>query len=233
VVAKKAGSGDGVIVIGAHYDTVQGSPGADDNASGVAVLLETARLLQKITLEKTIVFVAFANEESPFFRTDAMGSAQFVKKALREKMEIQMMVSLEMLGFYSDASHSQTYPPFLKYFYPDKANFIAVVGNPASHKQVRKMTRYFQQSEKLPVESLVAPSFVPGVDFSDQLNFWKKGIPAVMLTDTAYNRNPHYHTPNDLPRTLHYEKMSQVTRQLVYALLVMGKVIDDGRNEPL
>ncbi len=228
VVATKEGERDEIIVVGAHYDTVVGSPGADDNASGVAVLLELARLLQSIKLSRTIVFVAFANEEPPFFRTSAMGSARFLKlKDRREKTVF--MFSLEMLGYYSDAPHSQSYPPLLRFFYPDRANFIAVVGNLASRTLVNTVAQGIREIGTIPLESLVAPQIVPGIDLSDQRNFWKAGIPAVMITDTAYNRNPHYHTPGDLPATLDYEKASEVTKGLFRSLLQLGQVL--GLNE--
>ncbi len=224
VVARKKGVQEEIIVVGAHYDTVIGSPGADDNASGVAVLLEAARLLQDIPLEKDVLFAAFSNEEPPFFRTTAMGSAQFVRA--RPEAKIVAMFSLEMLGYYSDAPNSQVYPPFLKYFYPDQGNFIAVVGNMASKGLVETVAQSFREESRIPVESLAAPRFLPGVDFSDQLNFWKAGIPAVMITDTAFNRNPNYHTGRDLPQTLDYEKMAEVTKGIVASILRLA----DGRK---
>ncbi|MFQ5781021.1 MAG: M28 family peptidase, partial [Nitrospiria bacterium] len=193
VTATRKGLHEEIIVVGAHYDTVIGSPGADDNASGVAVLLEVARLLQAVRLEKTIVLVAFTNEEPPFFRTAAMGSAQYVASALRQNKKIRFMISLEMLGFYAEEPGSQAYPPFLRFFYPDQGNFIAIAGNLGSRPFVKEMASLFRNKTAIPVESLAAPRFVPGIDFSDQLNFWKKGIPAVMITDTAFYRNPHYH----------------------------------------
>ncbi|MEO2054050.1 MAG: M28 family peptidase [Nitrospira sp.] len=219
------GRNEEIIVIGAHYDTVAGSPGADDNASGVAVLLEVARLLQGFRLDKTVVFVAFTNEESPFFRTSAMGSAQYVASALRQNKKIIFMVSLEMLGFYTDHPASQTYPPFLRFFYPDRGNFITIAGNLSSRTFVKKMAFLFRNNTDIPLEALALPRFVPGIDFSDQLNFWKKGIPAVMMTDTAFYRNPHYHLSTDLPQTLDYEKMAEVAKGMFFYLLDQGKVI--------
>lgn len=222
VVATIKGRTDEVIVVGAHYDTAIGTPGADDNASGIAVLLELARLLFNHQLEKTITLVAFTNEEPPFFRTSAMGSAQFVASALQEKKKIIFMISLEMLGFYSEEPFSQSYPPLLKFFYPDRANFIAIAGNIPSKSFVKKVADIFRRKSSIPVESLVAPRFVPGVDFSDQLNFWNKRIPAVMITDTAFYRNPNYHGSSDLPHTLDYNKMAQITQGLYAFLLEMG-----------
>lgn len=227
VVAYKKGTQAQIVVVGAHYDTVIGSPGADDNASGVAVLLETARLLENIPLEKEVLFVAFTNEEAPFFRTTAMGSAQFLKA--RPEANITAMFSLEMLGYYSDLPNSQVYPPFLKYFYPDQGNFIAVVGNLFSKRLVDTVAQGFREESRISVESLTAPRFLPGVDYSDQLNFWKANIPAVMITDTAFNRNPNYHTGHDLPQTLNYEKMAEVTKGIVASILRLaaGKDQDD------
>lgn len=225
VIAQKSGLSDEIIVVGAHFDTVIGSPGADDNASGVAVLLELAHLLQKVRLTKTILLVAFANEEPPFFRTEAMGSARFLRSSDHRKRKIGFMISLEMLGYYSDTPHSQSYPPFLKFFYPDRADFIAVVGDLASRRFVKEIKRDFRALGNIPVEALAAPRWIPGVDFSDQLNFWKAGIPAVMITDTAFYRNPHYHSGQDLPQTLDYEKMSDVTLGVFSSLLRLGKVI--------
>ncbi|MFQ5596793.1 MAG: M28 family peptidase [Nitrospiria bacterium] len=223
IVAVKAGLGDAAIVVGAHYDTHEGTPGADDNASGIAVLLETARLLQARHLEKTVFFVAFGNEEAPFFRTSAMGSAHFLKARKAEHTRIAFMISLEMLGYYTDVPKSQAYPPLLRFFYPDRGNFIAVVGNLASNRFARKIKQSFEEKAGLPAEALSAPRWVPGVDFSDQLHFWKAGIPAVMVTDTAFYRNPYYHTAKDLPQTLNFNKMAEVTKGIVFALLRIDK----------
>ncbi len=221
VVATHHGATDEVVVVGAHYDTVAGSPGADDNASGIAVLLELAREIKKVALNKTITFVAFANEEPPFFRTSAMGSAHFVESARTQGKKMTFMLSLEMLGFYSEVPGSQTYPPFLRFFYPHQANFIAVTGNLASRAWVSKVAHHLRAT--IPVEALAAPRFVPGIDFSDQLNFWRKGIPAVMITDTAFYRNPHYHQPSDLPRTLQFDAMTKITEGLLSFLIETGR----------
>ena len=212
ICATLAGASQETIVVGAHYDTVFGSPGADDNASGVAGVLELARLLRSTPLEKTIEFVAFANEEPPFFRTSAMGSDQYVADSFLKKRKIVFMISLEMIGYYSEKASSQKYPPFLRFFYPDHANFIAVVGNFFSRRYVQWMKKAFDEKSDLSAQPLVAPQFVRGVDLSDQLSFWKRKIPAIMLTDTAFYRNPHYHCPTDLPETLNFEKMSEVVK---------------------
>ena len=222
VIAHLPGETDQHIVVGAHYDTVFGSPGADDNASGIAVLLEAALLLKKTRLKKGVIFAAFTNEEPPFSRTSAMGSAHFVQNALQKGEKMTFMLCLEMLGFYTDQLHSQSYPPLLKFFYPDQGSFLAVVGNLRSGGYVKRIKKVFKQETNLPVESLMAPRFVRGVDFSDHMNFWARGIPAVMLTDTAFYRNPHYHTPHDLPPTLDFEKMAEATIGVVSSICALG-----------
>lgn len=218
IVATLPGTMEETIVIGAHYDTVAGTPGADDNASGVAVLLEAANLLRSAGLDRTVRFVAFANEEPPFFRTPDMGSARHVRASIRDGKKPALMICLEMVGFYSDAPRSQSYPPCLRLFYPNRGHFIAVAGNIPSRRLVRRIARTFRAKTRIPVEALVAPRFVPGLDFSDQLNFWKAGIPAVMVTDTAFYRNPHYHGPGDRPDTLRYDKMAEVTKGVCAAV---------------
>jgi Zn-dependent M28 family amino/carboxypeptidase len=222
VIAKLPGQSNETIVIGAHYDTAFGTPGADDNASGVAVLLELSRLLKETPLQKKITFAAFTNEEPPFSRTSAMGSVHFVKSAITKGEKISFMLCLEMLGFYTDQPNSQSYPLFLKYFYPDRGDFIAVVGNLRSRGYVKHIKQTFEKDTKIPVESLSAPRFVRGVDFSDHMNFWAEGIPAVMLTDTAFFRNPHYHQPTDRIETLNFQKMAEVAKGAASFILEMA-----------
>jgi Zn-dependent M28 family amino/carboxypeptidase len=224
VIAQLPGQSNETIVIGAHYDTAFGTPGADDNASGIAVLLEVSRLLKMIEtpLHKKITFAAFTNEEPPFSRTSAMGSAHFVKSAITKGEKISFMLCLEMLGFYTDQPRSQSYPLFLKYFYPDRGDFIAIVGNLRSHGYVKRIKQFFEKETKIAVESLSAPRFVRGVDFSDHMNFWTAGIPAVMLTDTAFFRNPHYHQPTDKIETLDFQKMAEVAKGAASFILEMA-----------
>ncbi len=218
ILATLPGKTKEMIVVGAHYDTVIGTPGADDNASGVAVLLETARLLRPETFEKTVRFVAFANEEPPFFRTADMGSARYVRSAQERHDRISGMICLEMLGFYTEAARTQTYPPFLGFWYPDRGNFIAITGNLSSRPLVLRVASAFRKYARIPVEQLSAPGFVPGLDFSDQLNFWRARIPAVMITDTAFYRNPHYHRATDVPNTLRYDLMAEVAKGVCAAV---------------
>jgi len=207
------------ILIGAHYDTVFGSPGADDNASGVAALLELSRLFMKSEPERTIRFVAFVNEEAPFFAGRHMGSLIYAKAARRRGDRIRFMVSLEMLGCYYDTPNSQRYPALLKYIYPDRANFIAFVSNRESRSCLLCLVRAFRQHSKFPVEHLTAPVFVPGVALSDHFSFWRQGYSAIMVTDTAFYRNPWYHTAGDLPDKLNYDYFAAVVQGLYFALL--------------
>jgi len=197
--------GAGVIVVGAHYDSVPGSPGADDNASGVAVLIELARM------NLPARFVAFANEEMPFFLTDEMGSHAFAARARRSGERIAAMLSLEMLGFYRDAPGSQRYPPPLGLFYPDRGDFIAFVGDLGARRVLRRAVELFRAHAKFPSEGVAAPSFIPGVTWSDHWSFRREGYPAIMVTDTAFYRNPHYHLPSDTLEKLDYARMARVT----------------------
>jgi Zn-dependent M28 family amino/carboxypeptidase len=199
--------GDGPIVVGAHYDTVPGSPGADDNASGVAALIELSRIL---SLEK-IKFVAFANEELPYSHGEEMGSFVHAKRARERGERVSAMFSLEMLGCYSDAPGSQRYPPVIGWFYPDRANFIAFVGDLGARRLVKRAHALFRRHSDFPSQSLAAPAFVPGITRSDHWSFRRHGFPAMMVTDTAFNRYPHYHRATDTPEKLDYERMARVT----------------------
>jgi Zn-dependent M28 family amino/carboxypeptidase len=215
----EAGSGD--IVVGAHYDTVPGSPGADDNASGVAVLLELAALLKN---EKVPVrFVAFANEEAPYFYGPEMGSWTWAKRARERGETIRAMFSLEMLGYYRDAPGSQRYPPPLGLFYPERADFIAFVGDLGARDLVRRSIESFRRHAQFPSEGVAAPSFIPGVTWSDHWSFRRHGYPAIMITDTAFNRYPHYHLPSDTPDKLDYERMARVTLALAEMLRELAR----------
>lgn len=199
--------GQGAIVVGAHYDTVPGSPGADDNASGVAALIELSRVL---SLER-IRFVAFANEELPYSHGDEMGSFVYARRARERGERIAAMFSLEMLGCYSDAPGSQRYPPLIGWFYPDRADFIAFVGDLGARRLVKRAHALFRRHSQFPSQSLAAPAFVPGITRSDHWSFRRHGFAALMVTDTAFNRYPHYHLPSDTPEKLDYQRMAQVT----------------------
>ncbi len=222
VFAEVRGTGaprDGLLVIGAHYDTVAGSPGADDNASGVAGLLELARLASEKPLKRTVRFVAFSLEEPPVFMTSRMGSHVHAKGLRDEGAVLFGMISLEMLGYYRSEKGSQLYPSSLfRLFYPDRGDFISFVGNLSSRALTLAVTKAFKECCAMPVESLNAPSLIPGVDFSDHRSFWKFGYPAFMITDTAFYRNPNYHSSGDTPETLDYKKMAELITGLYKAL---------------
>ena len=211
------GPADGpLIIIGGHYDSVSSyendqltyTPGADDNASGVAGLLELARLLQQQVPKTGVQLVAYASEEPPFFRSDEMGSA--VHAASLER-PVRLMIALEMIGYYDSAPGSQDYPyPAMSWLYPDRGDFIAVVGRMQDINAVRQVKAALLSSRDLSVYSMNAPGFIPGIDFSDHLNYWQHDIPAVMITDTAFYRNKQYHLPGDIADRLNYQKMAQV-----------------------
>ncbi len=208
---------DEIIIIGAHYDTVWLSPGADDNASGVAVMLELAHAFTVLQPERTVRFIAFANEENPFAETDAMGSRVYVRDIHTKDENVVAMFSLEMLGYYSDAPGSQKYPPPLKWFYPDQAGFIAFVTNVQSGWLLWRSLSAFRRHSDFPVEGLAVPErMVPDIRRSDQASFWDAGYPAIMVTDTADFRNIHYHTVGDILRTLDLGRMAELTESLVY-----------------
>jgi Zn-dependent M28 family amino/carboxypeptidase len=199
------------VVIGAHYDAAGPLPGADDNASGVAGLIELAYLLGKQSLKTRIELVAFTLEEPPYFRTTGMGSSVHAQSLRNENVRVRMMISLEMIGYFSDAAGSQHFPSaILEAFYPSHGNFIAVVGRLGDGLLVRRVKSAMREASPLPVYSINAPSFIPGIDFSDQLNYWHAGYDAVMITDTAFYRNRNYHTANDTPEKLDYKRMAMV-----------------------
>ena len=210
------------IVVGAHYDVCGDQPGADDNASGVAGLLEIARQVneQKPELKYRIDFVAYALEEPPYFKTDEMGSAVHAKSLAEAGVKLRGMVCLEMIGYYSEQKNSQDYPvAALKAIYPDKGNFISVVGNMGQGSMVKHLKKYMQAGSHIDVQSLTAPASVPGVDFSDHLNYWRYNYPAVMITNTAFFRNPHYHLESDTIETLDFDKMAEVVKGVYWAVV--------------
>jgi Zn-dependent M28 family amino/carboxypeptidase len=202
VEAALAGSTDTApsVIIGAHYDTVIGCPGANDNATGVAAMLELARRFACQQHRRTVRFVAFANEEPPFFQTAAMGSLVYAKEAKRRGDRIVAMLSLETIGYYSDRPNSQQYPVApLALFYPNTGNFIAFVSNIRSARLLRTAQRAFKARSSFPVQGAAVPAAIPGVGWSDHWSFWQVGYPAIMVTDTAPYRYPWYHTPGDTP----------------------------------
>jgi Zn-dependent M28 family amino/carboxypeptidase len=214
---------DEIILIGAHYDTVPGSPGANDNASGVAALLEISRDFVGLEPARTVRFVAFVNEEAPFFASGQMGSMVYAKAARARGDDIRLMASLEMLGFYSDQPRSQSYPPLLGFFYPDRGNFVAFVSNLRSRKRLQEIVQTFRAHSDFPAESLAGFESVPGLAWSDQLSFWRQGYPAVMVTDTAFYRYAYYHTAFDTPDRLVYASMARVVAGLRLTVAVLSR----------
>jgi hypothetical protein len=215
------GSSSEIVLVGAHYDSVLGAPGANDNGSGVAGLLALARRFAGKPTQQTLRFVAFANEEPPYFQTAQMGSAVYARRCREQQDPITAMISLETIGYFSDAPRSQTYPsPGLGAFYPTKGNFIGLVGNLRSRALLRHAVNVFRGTGKLPAEGASLPAFISGVDWSDQWSFWQEGYRAIMVTDTALFRYPYYHTAEDTPEKLDYDS---------FALVVSGmqKVIED------
>ncbi|HEX7287817.1 MAG TPA: M28 family peptidase [Candidatus Angelobacter sp.] len=203
-----------IVVVGAHYDTVYDCPGADDNTSGLAALLELSRLFKDSHPARTLRFVAFVNEEPPWFQTENMGSWIYAKEAHKQEEKIVSMLSLETIGMYSDAEGSQQYPEGFKRLYPSKGNFIAFVGDLSSHALVRQAVGAFRATNSLPSEGSSAPAWISGVGWSDHWSFWQEGYPAIMVTDTAPFRNGNYHEPSDKPETLDYDRMARAVRGL-------------------
>jgi Zn-dependent M28 family amino/carboxypeptidase len=221
VVAERAGTHapePDCIVVGAHYDSVPGTPGADDNASGIAALIELVRELGHTRARRTLRFAFFPNEEPPFFPDAGMGSAFYAALLRRRGVGVFLMLSLEMLGFYSDAERSQKYPPGLSLLYPSRGNFISFISNLSSRQRLGVFKRAFQESSSFPCESLAAPEWTVVVGLSDHRSFWRQSYPALMVTDTAFMRNPHYHQATDTPDTLDYERFSRVTSGLIETL---------------
>jgi len=212
------------IVVGAHYDTFGPNPGADDNASGVAGLLELARLLGQTTLTRRVDLVAYTLEEPPYFGTPSMGSAVHAKSLKDEGVPLRCMISLEMIGYFSDARGSQDYPNRLVgLLYPSTGNFIGVVGNLGGVLLVRRIKAAMASATDLPVRSLNAPRSVVGIDFSDHMNYWDNGYDAVMVTDTAFFRNANYHTNLDTWLELDFIRMGKVVQGVHAAVVELAK----------
>jgi len=213
--------GGSAIVIGAHYDSVQGSPGANDNASGVAALLELSRSFAASDLP--LRFVAFVNEEPPFFATPLQGSEVYARQARRDGVNIDVMISLETLGYYSTHERSQAYPPLLARFYPPRGDFVAMVSNLRGLATLKRFVRAFRASTRFPAEYLASPAFVPGVSWSDHRAFWRHGYTALMVTDTAFYRYPYYHTALDTADRVCCAELAEVTVGLAGAIRRYGE----------
>lgn len=207
-----------IIVIGAHYDTAFISDGANDNGTGVAATLAIARHFAhkfgRQSPAKTIRFVAFTNEEPPFFQTEAMGSWVYAQSCRQNQDKIVAMLSLETMGYYSDEVDSQKYPFPLNLVYPNQGNFIGFIGNLPSRRLVHQVIGLFRQQVQFPSEGAALPAGIPGVGWSDHWAFWKAGYPAMMVTDTAPYRYPHYHTLEDTADKVDYDRLARVVRGL-------------------
>jgi Zn-dependent M28 family amino/carboxypeptidase len=201
---------DDIVVIGGHYDTVTGCPGANDNASGVAALLELAQRFAGKATPRTIRFVAFVNEEPPFFKTELMGSAVYANAAKARGERVTGMLALETMGYYSNEKGSQRYPSPIGALYPDVGNFIGFVANIRSARLLFKARRAFKRRTEFPLQSAALPDTIPGVGWSDHWSFWQAGFPALMVTDTAPFRYPWYHTAEDTPDKIDYDKLAMV-----------------------
>ena len=204
----------GSIVIGAHYDSVPGAPGANDNGSGVAALLELARLFRGWQPKHALRLAFFVNEEPPYFQSKAMGSRVYADELLARGERVAAMFSLETIGYYAGRPGTQRFPFPLGFFYPDRGDFLAFVANLASRSLLHEAIASFRAQTRFPSEGVAAPAFIPGVDWSDQWSFWRHGIPALMLTDTAPFRYPHYHLPSDTPDKVDYERLARVVAGL-------------------
>ena len=205
---------DQIIIVGAHYDTVYGSPGANDNASAVAATLALARRFAGKKTARTLRFVFFVNEEPPFFLTGQMGSMAYAKSCREKNENIIAMLSLETIGYYTDQPNSQKYPPPFSFFYPSTGNFIGFVSNLSSRKLLHKAIASFRKNCKFPSQGGAIPEFVSGINWSDHQSFWRHGYPAIMLTDTAPFRYPYYHDPDDTHDKICYDELARVTTGL-------------------
>ncbi|MBI4026043.1 MAG: M28 family peptidase [Verrucomicrobia bacterium] len=205
---------DEIVVIGGHYDSVYGCPGANDNATGAAAVLALARAFAGKSIGRTLRFVEFVNEEPPQFQTPEMGSVVYAKRCRERKENIVAMLSLETMGYYSDEEGSQTYPPIFRSLYPSKGNFIAFVGNTGSKNLVAGVIASFRRHAQFPSEGIATWETLPGIGLSDHWSFWKQGYPALMVTDTAFFRYHDYHTPEDTPDKIDYERLARVVAGL-------------------
>jgi Peptidase family M28 len=214
IEAQSALSAPDVIVVGAHYDSAPGTPGANDNASGTAAVIELARLLRDLDgkTQKRIRLVLFVNEEPPYFGSEDMGSLHYAKSLAASGERVTAMYSLETIGFYSSEPGSQRYPAPFGLLFPDRADFVAFVGLLGSRPLLQKTVRSFRSHTAFPSIGGVAPAFIPGIAWSDHWSFAQYGFQAVMITDTALFRYPHYHRATDTPDKIEGESLARVVK---------------------
>jgi Zn-dependent M28 family amino/carboxypeptidase len=212
-----------VIVIGAHYDSVTGSPGANDNATGVAAMLALAENAAKTPHARTLRFIAFVNEEPPFFQTDQMGSRVNAHASHARGDDIVAMLSLETLGCYSDEPGTQSYPsPLLRLIYPSRGNFVTFVSNLGSRPLLRHVVETFRDHARIPSEGGALPEWVSGVGWSDHESYWREGRPAIMVTDTAIFRDANYHRRTDAVEHVDFERLALVVEGLEHVVADLG-----------
>ncbi|MCP4780879.1 MAG: M28 family peptidase [Hyphomicrobium sp.] len=216
IPAAKSSGAPSSLVVGAHYDSDGDAPGANDNGTGTgtgtAAVIELARLLKDVTpKDKGLRLVLFVNEEAPYYRTDQMGSLQYSRRLKERGERVASMTSLETIGFFSDAPGSQKYSIPFGLIFPSTANFISFVAMPGSRTFLHEVVAAFRRNTKIPTIGGTAPDLFEGIAWSDHWSFWHLGYPAVMVTDTALYRYPHYHTPEDTPEKVDYEKLARIT----------------------
>jgi hypothetical protein len=212
-----------IILVGAHYDSVAGAQGANDNGSGTAAVLELARLLKDSKPEKTIRFVWFVNEEPPYFKTEQMGSRVYAHRVVDRNENIAAMLSIETMGYYTDKPNTQHYPFPFSVIYPSAGNFIGFIGNLASRDLLHNSLAAFRAQTLFPSEGVTAPGWIPGIDWSDHWAFWEASYPALMITDTAPFRYPFYHTDQDTPDKIDYDKSSRVVYGLHHVVIQLAR----------
>ncbi len=217
-----AGAPEEIVLVGAHYDSARGTPGANDDGTGVVALLALARSTASVVTRRTVRFVAFVNEEPPYFATPGMGSAAYAARSAARGEKITAMLSLEMLGAYDDREHTQHYPFPLGFFFPDRGDFIAFVGDVDSRTLVRTAVGVFRATTAFPSEGAALPSDTTAADWSDHRSFWAHGYPALMVTDTAIFRYAHYHRRSDTLDKIDVDRLARVTEGLARVIVALA-----------
>lgn len=225
-------SADEIIVVGAHYDSVEGSPGANDNATGVAAMLALARRFAGQKPERTLRFAAFVNEEPPYFQSETMGSVVYARACRKQNLNIVAVVALETMGYYSDKPKSQQYPPLLSLVYPSTGDFIGFVSDLPSRPLLDEFTTSFRRHAQFPSEKGALPTGIPGVGWSDQWSFWQEGYRGLMVTDTAPFRYPYYHDAQDTPDKIDYDRLARVVDGVAGAVGDLARIPPPSREAP-